>query len=746
MRRQDRNSLKDWKFIILILVEVILLGWRIADCFTSELYMENSSGDVAMPIQGGYIPLKAGYYVISLDYTAETDDASVQTRVLTSYGFVRGENILLPLNKNHVEFDIELREDTDSFSLFVEDWNDVSFNISGMGIRESRRGYMKSLLLLVCVFALVDFLYFSKKRGLFRKISAEQRETIFGLCGICLAVSLPLFINYVPAQHVINFHLMRIEGLAEALMDGVFPVKMHTGWINGYGYPASIMYGDLLLYIPAGLRIIGFSLQDAYHIYLFLINMATAVSSYYCVKMISRSRRIGLLGSLLYTWSLYRLADGYYRSAAGEFTAMAFLPLVFAGLYLLFETKEKTKGCVCMMLGFTMTLQAHLMSFEIAILFAVLYCMMNIRNVLANIGRLLATAGITLVINLGFLVPLLDYMYSQDLAVRSTMGNTMMMKQEGLFIPQLFAGFCFGGWKSEPVESGIGADMSLSLGISFLLILALWIWEIAANEKRLSETVGRACLREQKRIFVLWMLSLWMCCYFFPWNVVGTIPVLGKYLTVFQFAWRFLGIGAVLGLMLAGHAFGNLREIVGRESRIAVAIGVGIVVFINGTYFLNYAVTEYTRAVIVSAAGINDLYCSGNEFLLEGTDVSACYIDVAAGEAVQVDGLTEERGDYIVTCSNHFEDASWIEIPRFIYKGYIAMDTASGERFETMAGDNNKIRVLLPAGYEGSIRVKFRQPLLWIVSELVSAAGVIAVAVWLLRKKLSQFVKVKNIQ
>ena len=77
--------------------------------------------------------------------------------------------------------------------------------------------------------------------------------------------SLGLMEEYILYGHDLIFHLFRIEGLAEGLKAGSFPVRIQPGWFNGWGYPVSVMYGEGLLLFPSVLRILGVSVQNAYN-------------------------------------------------------------------------------------------------------------------------------------------------------------------------------------------------------------------------------------------------------------------------------------------------------------------------------------------------------------------------------------------------------------------------------------------------------------------------------------------------
>ena len=292
--------------------------------------------------------------------------------------------------------------------------------------------------LLVLIVASIDLFLWQKQHKKWKNLSNEKKTVCLAVLFIGIVASIPLFTDYLISGVDMNFHLMRIEGLAEGLRNGDFPVRMQPLWINDYGYPVSIMYGDLLLYIPAAFRLAGFTLQTVYKLYIVGINILTAYTSYKCGKKVSGNYRIGIVMSLLYTLSGYRLTNAIYRAAVGELTAIAFIPLVFLGLWQLFQEDDKTKwyqSGVLLVIGYTGILESHLLSFEMVILFSALYCLVNGRNFWRRLKMLFQTALFTIGVNLFFLVPMLDYMLTQDMQVLN--GSTVDMQDYGLFFPQL---------------------------------------------------------------------------------------------------------------------------------------------------------------------------------------------------------------------------------------------------------------------------------------------------------------------
>lgn len=73
------------------------------------------------------------------------------------------------------------------------------------------------------------------------------------LAGMVFMISLPLMVRGISDNDYqdLRVHLMRIEGIADQLRLGHVPVRMQSVWLDGYGYPISIYYGDIFLYFPA---------------------------------------------------------------------------------------------------------------------------------------------------------------------------------------------------------------------------------------------------------------------------------------------------------------------------------------------------------------------------------------------------------------------------------------------------------------------------------------------------------------
>ena len=205
----------------------------------------------------------------------------------------------------------------------------------------------------------------------------NHKVEIGSILGITISASLLLFMPGITLGHDLLFHLLRIAGISDELAQGHFPVRLQSVWMDGYGYPVSIYYGDLLLYFPAVLHLLGLKLTDAYELYLLFINFATALVSFICFKRIFKNRDFGLILSLVYTTAPYRLVDVFVRSAVGEYTAFLFFPLIALAFYEMYFDAEDNilKNSIILAFGMTGLIITHILSTEMCALILGITCL-----------------------------------------------------------------------------------------------------------------------------------------------------------------------------------------------------------------------------------------------------------------------------------------------------------------------------------------------------------------------------------
>ena len=581
--------------------------------------------------------------------------------------------------------------------------------------------------------------------GLLRKVNFSKKLNIcsfLGILFIAFMASLPLFIRGIEGRfgQDLGFHLMRIEGLAAELEKGVFPVKMESLWMDGYGYPVSIYYGDAFLYIPAVLRILGVKVVTSYKIYVLLVNFFTALIGYVCFRGILKIKcgnayirmndvsdesgrmtgedrainRIDLMAlamSAVYTTASYRYANVYIRAAVGEYTAMMFLPVVALAMYRIYcEEKGESlrirfKNATLLALSFTGILASHMLTLEmVGLTLAVVAILYFKRTFSKEIFSTLVVAGIeTVLLNLYFIVPFIDYYLNVDVNINAVVGNARQIQNSGAAILRLFRFY------ESPFQHGADSGSLLTTpGIILLIVLIasviLFILELLQKEKKYSY--------DFKVLTGIATVLTFMTTAHFPWNAFATCCKLGDLMAQVQFPWRYFSIIDILLSVMLGEILLKL------DGEKLIKGFVAVILVLTAALSLLFAVQYNAGAEKVYYADREDLNTSDMGFI----------------EYLRA-GTVREDFDY----ERHVYEDGTVEEPILNYKGYQAIATTNqGEEMllDITDGTNNVIKYTLPEGFEGEVEVVFKQPAYWIIAEIVSVMTFLLVlALCILYKK-----------
>lgn len=564
-----------------------------------------------------------------------------------------------------------------------------------------------------------------------------KRRVWLLLIAIALIASVPLFTNYLPKGHDIQFHLFRIEGVRDGLYDGQFPVRIHPNTLFGNGYANPIFYPELLLYFPALLRLSGFSVMAAYKTFVVFLNLLTAILSYYACSRIFRSVKLGLIGSAFYTLSLYRLVNLYTRAAIGEASAMAFLPLVAVGMYaILFDETDAPayrRAFLPLLLGMTGLVSTHLLSCEIALPLLAVCCLVFARRTFTKkrLTALLTAAAGTLLLTLAFLVPMLDFMGYDTYRVFDY--STANLSTEAVNLAQLFPLFPDAVGESNAAYLGAKGEMPLGIGFVFLCVLLLYP-ALRTALRQFDDARGRDRVRLTRFCYVASVVLLLMSTNLFPWtwlyNAGGAAATVAGML---QFPWRLLSLSTLLLTFVACRCFALLPRLGNAPLRRAIACALALFLTLTTAAYMDALLQTSDALFIHSNADLDQLRSVGDaEYLPSGTSSERVY---TVGEPTEVgDGLmiTEfvRRGTSITfTAENASGEAQTADLPLICYLGYVAEDGA-GNPLPINKGASARIRVTVPAGYMGPVSVRFVERPLWRAAEAVTLLTAILLIVW----------------
>lgn len=335
---------------------------------------------------GPCIFLKRGVYLAEINFETNTNENTfdIYSKDIDIYSDSDGiiKSGFLSLNKTSQRILFSLKSSVRDLEIRTY-YDGVGFlKVKSIEIRSLRYAYiLKNILQVTLVFSLAIFLILIKKIITRLKLAKEDIIVITIISFIIIFSSYPLFWNYIKKGHDLYFHLGRIMGVYNGLISGQFPVRIYNNHLWGYGYASPIFYGDIFLYIPAILKLITggmLSLSTCYKIFLFLINISTAIISYYVFYKMFHSKYSGVIGSILYTLSLYRLNNMYIRAALGETLAMTFIPLIILGLYYILFDDSRKWGIAT--IGYTFVLQSHMISTSMCLLFSLALAIIFIKR------------------------------------------------------------------------------------------------------------------------------------------------------------------------------------------------------------------------------------------------------------------------------------------------------------------------------------------------------------------------------
>ena len=573
-----------------------------------------------------------------------------------------------------------------------------------------------------------------------RKLSAERRLHILGFSGIIFLSILPVCTYYIAGGHDANFHLYRIIGLAQGLADGQFPVRLQPLWANGHGYPVSIMYGDLMLYPAAVLYLIGFPLHSAFRVLLLYLTALTALSAdwavghIFCRKSSSETERtiLCLSGSALYVLNIWRLTDVYTRFAVGEYAAMIFLPLIAAGAFNLLSEEhagDRYQTAVLFAAGFTGLLQTHLVTFFLAALAMVVFVLVYCRKIRAAGLRLLFAAAVfTILINLWFIVPFIDYSLKQNLYV-FTVENSLQQNSVMLF--ELFSTRFMPALHSLRGFSVQEHPMTVGLGLLFGLMAC-----IAGDLAGIFKTY-------RKPIRALWIscvICLFLSSMYFPYDWFNAhMHRLYQIYGSIEFAYRIFPILILLLILLILSAARELSAKYPAVSAVFLSLLVAVTVFQAVRYESDYRYDmDETAAPLIDRASVYD-FGSFLEYTLVGTGDYFKIPSIEASDGAYVQMIGRRNLSFDVSALNPSLDAAAVKFPVCGYKGMKAW-SGNRELISWADPDNAELLVELPPGFSGEIHVAFKNRWYWRAADIIS---LICLMAWVLfRRRIAE--KLRN--
>lgn len=569
----------------------------------------------------------------------------------------------------------------------------------------------------------------------------RNRWHILVLVLLVILISYPALFMEMAKGHDLDFHLMRAEGIRQDVSFSNIPVRMQSSWIDGYGYPVSILYGDLFLYLLAFFRFLRIPLMPAYRLFVLCINSATVAIAYNSFKTILKKKEAAVFSTVLYTSAAYRLVDEYVRAAVGETLTLVFLPAIVACIYAIYtEDESKKRWRAAIILSFVMTsiICAHTLTISMllvalppACLIALfMFCKKGDR--LKRFGNLAGAAGITVLLSAFFTVPFMDFYLNADIGFALDKGENI--QGEGLVLADFFNFFC------DPFRTDRG-DIQKTPGIALMcaLICAL-VYVIFCLVRKTYYSYHRRIMFELGFVIViLFMTSRW-----FPWDFIEYNVPLGGLFIAIEFPMRYLAFAIVFIALLAGDLLRGFMEqmsegevLAGRQKKIvrAVCTIAALMCVFNVVNICYYTTKFEKKATFMNTEDLGRWDYYSMDFQLNKSTVDDLDPGVKQEGLLDMQIVSRDSNDWMIACVTG-PDFGWIQLPVFAYPYYHAEDIQDPSiKVEMHEGANRTVGVLLPGNYSGILHVYWKEPVLWKVMEIISVITFIVCVVVLFGKK-----------
>lgn len=699
--------------------EMVSVDFSTANNLESNVYIENNilhfvplgdaEGNNEQTISFPIATLPSSSYTISVNYDSliennKLSDGNCYVELSSKYWIDFNKFLLDDEHNNRIsKFWIPRFSKIDDLSLDLQYTGEGPLEIHSINIEENKKYRLYSIAQLLLLLIIVDFiilLFFTSYKIDFSRKNYALILIIFA-ASIAFLQSRSLFF-----ANDMEFHIQRIVGLARGIQNGQFPVRLSTEFNNGYGYPTSIYYSDIFLYPVAILYMFAVPARVCYEAYGIIANIITALVAYYSFGKISGNENTKLVGTAVYLLSSYRLANLFIRGAVGEYTAMVFTPLVIVSIYLLYTDAQKNKDSWIMLsIGMSGLILSNIVTVEMIIINVIVLVILLPKKTFKKdmILSVCKAAACCIGLTAFFSVPFLDYMLSHTTIVQK--GDLRLMEDTAQEAIRAFALF-------TPKGKQYGYE-----GLGMVLIVGLLISIICFIMNRYDMNARVTTLRYFVVFAIMNFVFMWKV---FPWDGIQSrlgIEGLGYQLGTIQFPWRFLGISAILISFAVVLSLDLLKERNDSYYNISILALISCIVISVGFFYYTIDDSEELEYYgYVDEFGMTD-----NLYLLNGSHRSELYVSeakVLAGDAV-INSYYKSDGVAHVDIVNEGNDTSTIEVPIFAYKYYDITDNM-GSKYNYEISDFNCIMFEVPSQYNGSMSIRFKEPILWRVSEVIS--------------------------
>lgn len=490
----------------------------------------------------------------------------------------------------------------------------------------------------------------------------------------------------------------------------------------------NLFYNPLVTYIPLLIKLFIPTYSMALKIFGGLCIVLSGITMYQFVFQVTKKRAIALFAAIIYLISPYKLGDVYKRYAIGEFASFIFMPVLFTGMYNLFNQDGKKHyyiaiGAIGLVLTHTVT------TFYMAI-FCLIYVIFNITKLKKKevIKKLVINVIFIVLISLFFIAPMLEAKMSAeytifDSKIMSTNGNYVF--QNTLNLSEFF------------VDIGEENATTYIIGVPIFVLMCLTIFTYKHVDKKYKDFFIIAILFS--------FVSLYMSSKYCPWFIFP------DFFCKLQYPWRMMGFFAFfISFVIGVNIYILLKTLFDKDITRLIIITILTIAMVTYTVpiLLQYETNDntkdevYTNRVLedpyINHMRINRDYLPKKALFLQRTylnerDYSKIYV-LQGNAEIQ----NEEVKDLSITgvIKNCSKDTI-IEFPFFYYPGYKITLEENGEKIElkSVESENGFVSTVITKDItEAKITAEYVGTTITYASYIISFIGLMIFTVYIIRQ------------
>lgn len=490
-----------------------------------------------------------------------------------------------------------------------------------------------------------------------------------------LFMFLPMFFNYFLGDDT-TFHAANISARGLNLSNVFLKILPEVG--NNLGYGIGIFY-PMLPHLLGGLilnfiSIFGLGEYATLKILKFIVIFGSGIFMYLFASKLFKDKNKGLMASLFYISSSYFFVDIYSRDALNESFVFIFIPLIFLGIYYLFQENDKFKFYLCFVSGYTLMMYSHLVLSVWLTLIFIVFLLLFVKDIFKkeNFISLVIAALLILIFTSPFIIPLIEHMLNGEYIIFDTKLSTLTWT---LDLKQFFV----------QISDITGSHNYLFTNFNIVVILLSLVVLFKIFTKKIPSYRRKFIVG----FLLITIISVILVCNNTIWYYTP------DFLNNLQFPWRmcaFITFGISLFATEGMDVFYSLFK----KKFIPVASLLIITILASNVYY-NIQNIQYVKSLPYN---INDGMGWGYEYLPLETKNNMTYfekrndnkIKIEKGRAkVKVISNNVPRMEFSV---NDIKESVTLELPRLYYLGYKIVDE-DGKEINYFKNDKGLISIKL---------------------------------------------------